>query len=217
MEEFQTSEMTKQVATEALAQNIQEFLSVFTLRVPTSSDWIQKVEENFPLFIADHAANERKAAATAMDFVVRYPNHESLVKTASQIAQEEISHFREVFALMVQEGYPLLPDEKDVYVRILLSQVRTLPQERFLDRLLVCSLIEVRGIERFEILSKEFSREPWRAFYRRLHKSEKSHGWAFYHEATKIFPQSMVDDRMDQLLDAEARACKQTPITGKFH
>ncbi|MCB0326374.1 MAG: hypothetical protein KDD52_02035 [Bdellovibrionales bacterium] len=198
-------------------EDIETFISQFTLRSKTSSDWIQKVEENFPLFIADHAANERKAAATAMDFVVRYPNHLSLVETAARIAHEEIGHFRQVHELMMKEGHPLLPDEKDVYVRHLLSHVRTTPDERFLDRLLVCSLIEVRGIERFEILANQYSRQPWRAFYRKLYKSEKGHGFAFYHEATKIFPLHQVHHRMNELLDHEARACDQTPITGKFH
>lgn len=173
--------------------------------------------ENFPLFVADHAANERKASSMCMDFVVRYPDHPSLVTTAVRIAQEELQHFRQVYRLMKKFGYPLLPDEKDVYINYLLKEVRTDPKGRFLDRLLVCSIVEMRGIERFEILSQEHPDAEWRDFYDKLFKSEKGHGHAFYHEALHIFDPKMVNDRFLSLLKIEAQAMDATPITGKFH
>src|SRR5580765_5572181 len=91
---------------------------------PTPRIWIDEVEEKFPLFLADHAANERKAAASCMLLVVQYPDQLSLVQTAARIAEEEMGHFRQVFLRMKRLGIPLQPDEKDPYVAGLLSKVR---------------------------------------------------------------------------------------------
>jgi len=197
--------------------DIKTFLEQFPLVGKTSPLWIQKVIENFPAFVADHAANERKASAMCMDFVVRYPDHPSLVTTASRIANEELAHFRLVFEEMKKYGYPLLPDKRDVYIRLLLEKVRNDPKGRFMDRLLVCSLVEVRGIERFEILSTEHPEKSWRDFYTKFYHSEKGHGHAFFHEALKIFPEQEVIDRYLQWIQIESDVCQKTPITGKFH
>ncbi|MEZ4846197.1 MAG: tRNA isopentenyl-2-thiomethyl-A-37 hydroxylase MiaE [Bdellovibrionota bacterium] len=59
--------------------DIKAFHNEFSLVSSTSPEWIKLALDNFGLFISDHAANERKAAATCMDFVVRYPNLHSLV------------------------------------------------------------------------------------------------------------------------------------------
>lgn len=197
--------------------DIRSFQSEFKLLCPTSPDWIQSVLQNFHIFISDHAANERKAAATSMDFVVRYPNHHSLVTTASRIAEEELSHFRDVFEIMKANGYELLPDEKDLYVMNLRQHTRSAGAERLMDRLLLSSLIEMRGTERFEILATQHPNELWKSFYKKLHYSEVGHGHAFYHEALKIFPADELNERFRFLLQKEAIACQETPATGKFH
>lgn len=197
--------------------DIKTFHQEFGLLSSTSPAWIESVLENFALFISDHAANERKAAATCMDFVVRYPNHHSLVVTASRIAEEELSHFRDVFEIMRNHGYELLPDEKDAYVMKLREHTRHTSRERLLDRLLCSSLIEMRGTERFEILSQKHPNPEWAEFYRKLHFSERGHGYAFYHEALKIFPMQEVNDRFKELLEVESKANLTTPATGKFH
>lgn len=197
--------------------DIKTFLHQFSLQSQTPSDWFHKVLENFPLFVADHAANERKASAMCMDFVVRYPDHPDLVTTATRIALEELHHFQMVYQEMKKYGFPLLPDQKDPYIRALLQHVRNDPKGRFMDRLLVCSVVEMRGIERFEILSKHHPEAHWKSFYERFYHSEKGHGHAFYHEALKIFDAQEVNDRFAWFLDMEAKACEQTEVTGRFH
>lgn len=197
--------------------DIKTFHNEFNLLSSTSPDWIESVLKNFGLFISDHAANERKAAATCMDFVVRYPNLHSLVATASRIAEEELSHFRDVFDMMRTHGYEILPDEKDQYVGHLRANTRHSSKERLMDRLLMSSLIEMRGTERFEILSKSHPNPEWKEFYRKLHFSERGHGYAFYHEALKIFPMQEVNDRFKFLIEKESEANLATPITGRFH
>jgi tRNA-(ms[2]io[6]A)-hydroxylase len=197
--------------------DIKTFHQEFRLLSDTSPEWIKSVLKNFSIFISDHAANERKAAATCMDFVVRYPNHHSLVATASRIAEEELSHFRDVFDMMVANGYEILSDTKDVYISHLREHTRHTSKERLLDRLLLSSLIEMRGTERFKILANEHPDPEWKEFYRKLYFSEKGHGYAFYHEALKIFPLQEVNDRFKYLIEKESDANLKTPATGKFH
>lgn len=197
--------------------DIKTFLEQFPLIGKTSPQWIEKVIADFPKFVADHASNERKASAMCMDFVVRYPDHPSLVTTAARIAIEELTHFQQVYNEMKKYGYQLMPDEKDGYIRQILTYVRTDPKGRFMDRLLVCSLIEMRGIERFEILSKEHPQAQWRDFYEKFYFSERGHGHAFYHEALKIFPEQEVNTRFKALLEIEGQACADSPVTWRFH
>lgn len=201
----------------ATEMDIKTFHNEFKLQSKTHPEWIQSVLTNFAVFISDHASNERKASATCMDFVVRYPNHHSLVVTASRIAEEELSHFNDVVRLMFEHGYELLSDEKDPYILKLREHTRHSSRERLLDRLLCSSLIEMRGTERFEILSQTHPDPTWKEFYRKLHLSERGHGYAFYHEALKIFPTQEVNDRFQKLLQIESEANLSTPPTGKFH
>lgn len=173
--------------------------------------------ENFPLAVADHASNERKAAATCMNLVVQYPDRLSLVTTAARIAQEEIQHFQMVFDRMKKAGFPLQPDEKDLYARKLIQSVRAKGEERLMDRLIINSLIEMRGVERFYLLAQYHPEKDWREFYADLSASEIGHGFAFLKEAKKIFSKETVGKRYQELLEAEAEACSKTEITWRFH
>ena len=187
------------------------------LLYPTDPHWVEEVLKHFPLFVADHAANERKAAAAAMEFVVRYPDRISLVSVAARIAEEEIHHFRLLFDRMKKEGIPLRPDEKDLYARELLSQVRTGRKERLLDRLLIHSLFEMRGIERFELLARNHPDKEWQCFYRELSQSERGHSYVFYKEATRLFPLDRIESRFETLLKIEADICRKMLVTWRFH
>ena len=183
----------------------------------TDFAWVDLVHKDFHLFLNDHAANERKAAAAAMALVVQYPDRESLVTTAARVAEEEILHFRQVFQRMKQIGATLLPDERDEYVNKFRKCVRSRGEERLLDRLLVNSLIETRGIERFLMLGSLYPDESWRTFYKELSKSEIGHGHAFKHEAMKLFSKDVVEKRWKELLVFESDACQSTPLTYRFH
>jgi len=201
----------------ASAWDMKQDINDLPLLWKTELRWVDAVIKHFPLFLADHAANERKAAASSMEFVVRYPDRVSLVITASRIAQEEISHFRKVFGRMRKLHIPLQPDEKDLYVGKLLQNIRSKSDERLLDRLLISSIIEIRGIERFSMLSKHHPEVEWRKFYNELAASEYGHGLAFYFEAQKIFSKELVEKRFKEFLELEAEAIRSTPLTWRFH
>ena len=191
-----------------------ELFEDWPLRKQTEEAWVKRVLADLPLFLSDHASNERKAAAIALEFVVRYRDQPSLISTAARIAQEEISHFRQVFERMRSLKLPPLPDEKCMYAKYMHRHARSRGKERLLDLLIINSLIEYRGMERFYLLSQAIEAEKgpeWREFYENLSLGEKGHGAVYLHEAGKIFSKEDIDHRVDALLDIEAEAMIRAP------
>lgn len=168
---------------------------------------------DFPKFLADHASNERKAAALAMEMTTRYPDKISLVKTAVKIAQDEILHFQKVFDRMCQMGAKLVPDQKCAYARHLRQKSRSKGLERLLDHLLINSMIETRGMERFGLLALNHPDPDWQSFFTELSLGEKGHATVYVHEAKKIFDPSEVDQCRAQWIEIEAEAIVSAPIS----
>ena len=58
------------------------FAAVLKLREPTDPRWVSRpCSADMDAFLVDHAACERKASATAMNFVVRYPRSHARFST----------------------------------------------------------------------------------------------------------------------------------------
>jgi len=192
---------------------------MFKLRANTPAAWAVHVADHLDDFLVDHAACERKASANAMHFVVRYPDRTELVAKMIAVAREELEHFERVFEIMCERGVALAADERDPYVNELLAQVRTGRETRLLDRLLVGSIIEYRGCERFAMLARELGarEEPLSEFYREIAASEARHRGDFHDVARLYFAASDVDDRLSELLDAEASIVERLPIRAALH
>jgi tRNA-(ms[2]io[6]A)-hydroxylase len=94
------------------------------LRVSTSPEWLEVVLADFDAFLIDHAACERKASATGMSFVVRYPDRIPLIEPMIEFAREELEHFHRVYKKMSERGLTFQPDYKDEYVTDLRRHVR---------------------------------------------------------------------------------------------
>ena len=186
------------------------------LKSETGSEWVDTVLANFNAFLQDHAQCERKAMATAMSLVSRYPSKEALVEPMICLAKEELAHFHEVYRLMKKNGLDLSTKTQDRYVKSLLTQVRNSESEYFLDRLLVCGLIEARSAERFSILAGELNEEPWKSFYRGLAQSEKGHWRVFYRIANHYFP-SEASGRLEQLAVYESECVSKMPALACVH
>ena len=174
------------------------------LHCATHPDWVQVVLDNFDPFLQDHANCERKASALAMSMVVKYPDRTRILPRLIALAREELEHFEQVFELMVARGLPLLRDEPDPYVNRLLAHCRSAREERFLDRLLLSSLIECRGAERFGILFEALEEPDLKRFYRELAGAEAKHGHQFAEMALEYFDEDTVYARLDALAAAEA-------------
>ncbi|MFW5968790.1 MAG: tRNA-(ms[2]io[6]A)-hydroxylase, partial [Persicimonas sp.] len=195
--------------------------NMFKLRADTPDEWATHVADHLDDFLVDHAACERKASANAMHFVVRYPDKADIVDAMVEVAREELEHFHQVFHLMQERGVDLAADEKDPYVNALLKQSFKKGQKRLLDRLLLGSIIEYRGCERFAMLARELAERPQDAelaqFYKDLAASESKHRGDFYELALNHFPQAEVEERLDFWLDVEAEVVDDLPIRSALH
>lgn len=187
------------------------------LRAATPPVWIEKVLEDFPAFLQDHALCEKKAAASAMAMVGRYQDKEVLVEPLICLAKEELQHFHEVYRLLHKRGIPLGTNDKDPYVGALLKHARHGDAEHFLDRLIIAALIEARSCERFCLLAEGLNDEDMRAYYARLSREEAGHHMIFLRIARFYFDEEIVQKRLEELLDIEAEAMLNTPLRAAVH
>lgn len=187
------------------------------LQVATEPSWVEVPLGNFDEFMMDHANCERKASALAMSLVVKYPDRPSIIPGLIDLALEELEHFRQVYALMHQRGLALASDAPDPYVNALLKLMRHSRDERFIDRMLVSSIIECRGAERFGLIADALTDTGLKAFYHDLHKAEQKHGHVFVHLLLKEFPANLVYPRCEELMREEARIIESLPWRASLH
>lgn len=183
----------------------------------TEPAWAEFVLERFEPFLVDHANCERKASALALSFVAKYSDRLEMIPPLIDLAREELEHFRQVYALMEQRGLRLASDSKDPYVNDLIALCRTRPRERFLDRMLVASLIETRGAERFRLLSEALQEPGLSAFYRTLWACEAKHGNLFAGLALNYFPEDELYGRLAELTKKEGEIAAAAPWRASLH
>ena len=188
-----------------------------TLLTPTPPEWVDIVLSNFDSFLIDHAACERKASAVGLSFVVRYPDRQLLIDPMIQFAREELEHFHQVYRILEARGLTLGADYEDEYVNILMRQVRSGRDERFLDRLLVSSVIEARGHERLTLVAQALTDPTLAAFYERLARAENHHRTLFAEIALSFFSQEEVSTRLCEWLRAESTAIASVPLRPAVH
>lgn len=180
--------------------------------------WLQAVLDDFDAFLIDHAANERKASASAMSLVAHYPDRSALVSRLIDLAIEELNHFRQVNNLLRERGLALTQDVRDPYVRALRAEVRGGRDEYFLDQLLVASVIEGRGASRFGLLAGAERLTPaFRRFYRTLAASENRHTDLFLDLARLYFEEQEVTSRHTYWVGLEAEVARAQPPGPRLH
>lgn len=185
---------------------------------PSPEPWVQAVMNDFDLFLQDHANCERKASSMAMSFIAKYPDRKEIIPELMDTAIEELEHFRQVYDVMVSRGVGL-PKEigQDLYVKELIDHARTTRNERFLDRLLLASIIECRGAERFRLVYEHQEDPELKKFYHQLWASEAKHGHIFVGMALNYFPEQEVYDRLRVLNDLEAEVMLKQPYRAALH
>ena len=171
----------------------------------TDPEWVKVILENFDAFLIDHASCERKAMAYAMSVVVKYPDRTEIIPDLLQVAQDELDHFRDVLELMDRRNLQMLPDEPDPYVNQLIKVCRHGRDERLLDRLLVASVVETRGAERFRIIAEALDDPELGSFYRDLWATEARHGDVFIKMALNYFDEAEIEARNQEIIEAEAK------------
>jgi tRNA-(ms[2]io[6]A)-hydroxylase len=188
------------------------------LRIPTSEDWLAAVLGDLDAFIKDHAANERKASASAMTLAVQYPERRTLVDAMVELAREELEHFIRVYHLLVARGLTLGMDSPDPYMGSFRQSIRKSDvQEYLLDRLLVFGIVEARSCERFTLLAEAVPDPALRALYADLTRAEARHHSLFVRLAHECAAAAVVATRLEQLLEAEAEIVAALPPRAAVH
>ncbi len=184
----------------------------------TPDSWAHGVLKNFDLFLLDHAACERKAAFLALSFTVKYPEREALIDPMISLAIEELKHLKEVNKIILDRKIPLLQkDEKDTYVNKFIASLRHGRNERLLDRLLMSSLVEARGEERFSLITEHLEDPFFKEFYTRLAHEEAGHHRLFMMLARHYFSDEEISARLKELAVVEAEAMLTTPLSYRLH
>ena len=86
-----------------------------------------------------------------------------------------------------------------------------------MDRLLLASLVETRGAERFRLVYENLEDGELKGFYHDLWASEAKHGEIFIKMALNYFDENDVDRRMTELNEIEAGVIDSLPIKPALH
>ena len=189
------------------------------LATATHPDWVRTVLSDFPAFLQDHADCERKASAMAMSFVAKYPDRVEIIPELIETAIEELGHFQQVYAHMAKRGIRLAREmNEDPYIKALLGLCHTDPLNRFLDRLLLASIIECRGAERFRLVWAALEHDAeLKDFYHQLWVSEAKHGNIFVKMALHYFAKDGAYSRLQELNQAEGKIIQALELRAALH
>ena len=179
--------------------------------------WIEGVMADFDCFLLDHAAAEKKASGMALSMVSHYPDRPELVTAMTELAVEEMVHFREVVKRVQVRGLQLAPDQKDPYVLGMRDLMRQGSDLYLLDRLLTAALIEARGAERFALVAEALEPGDLKTFYRSIARSEERHYTLFLRLAAQYFSQDEIAQRWQELREAESDIMSSLPIRPLLH
>jgi len=194
------------------------------LQYQTPKLWAQQIVANttsINTFLSDHASAEKKASGMAMSMISHYPDKLAIVKALTEVAVEELQHYRSVINLMLQRQAPLLPDVKDHYVELLRQQMRRVNTVKeydcyLMDRLLVAAVIEKRGAERFQLIADHVTGQL-QAFYQAIADSEQKHYQLFLNLASLYFSNALLQQRLDDLVVEENNILRQIPFKLTLH
>ncbi len=189
------------------------------VKAESSQEWIDAVMADFPSFLQDHADCERKASAMAMSLIAKYPDKEYIIPDLIETALEEMEHFRDVYKVMESQKIPLPSKmEPDLYIHQLMEEAKGGSVEsRFLTRLLLGSVVECRGCERFKLVADHLEDPELKRFYKELWASEAKHGNIYVKLALNYFEEELVYKRLDELMDKEAEILNNLPIRAALH
>ena len=189
------------------------------LKFETETSWVAVAKNGLQQLLTDHAFAEQKAASNAVSIIINYSEETELVKDMSDIAIEEMEHFRMVHNIMVERDMVLGKATKNDYA---LKLQKFFPHtgdrtEALVHRLLVAALIEARSCERFKVLADNMNDEQLSKFYYDLMISEANHYTLFLGYARKYMDREIVDRKWSDLLAFEAAMMRDRGTTAKVH
>ncbi|MCB9284044.1 MAG: tRNA-(ms[2]io[6]A)-hydroxylase [Lewinellaceae bacterium] len=191
-------------------------LRMLGLELPTDPRWVNLAEKDLEEILTDHAYCEQKAATSCISLIQRFPERKEMVRELAPIVTEEWGHFRAVLQELEKRDLSLGQQRKDLYVNALRDFMKKggSREERLLEELLVCALIEARSCERFRLLSLYISDDSLKGFYHKFMVSEAGHYRLFIELAKKYFPEETVKTRWKEYLAQEAQIMKDLELRG---
>jgi tRNA-(ms[2]io[6]A)-hydroxylase len=198
---------------------------VLGLKVESDPRWIERVMDDLPRLLLDHAHCELKAAANALSLSARAMNHPRVLRALTEIAEEELRHMRRVLDELDRRGLVLGPPVEDDYAARLRKAVSGRRRDKTLDgvlvdRLVVGAIIEARSCERFRLLASALAeRDPaLAAFYSELFEAEARHYRTLIDLAIEVRgDERAVRARLDEALDLEAAVVRELGSEPTMH
>jgi tRNA 2-(methylsulfanyl)-N6-isopentenyladenosine37 hydroxylase len=190
------------------------------LKLPTDPRWVNMAEKTLEEILTDHAYCEQKAATSCISLIQSYPDKIEMVEALAPIVTEEWGHFRLVLAELKKRGLELGRQRKDEYVNALMQFEHKggSRDDRLIERLLICALIEARSCERFRLLSIHLVDDKLKDFYHGFMVSEAGHYRLFIDLANSYGDPSKVKSRWQEFLNYEAQIMQSmTPRGDRMH
>ncbi len=186
------------------------------LKLPTDPRWVNLAEMDLGEILTDHAYCEQKAATSCISLIQGYPDKVEMVKQLAPIVTEEWGHFRLVLLELERRNLSLGYQRKDEYVNALLKFEKKggSREDRLLERLLICALIEARSCERFRLLSLNLKEDDLKEFYHKFMVSEAGHYRLFIDLAKTYFPEDRVRTRWQAYLEYESEIIEKLELRG---
>lgn len=198
--------------TAAGLDEIEEFLPC-----RTPDRWVERALDRVGHLLIDHANCEKKAAASAMNLLYRYTGHTELLRKMSQLAREELLHFKQVVGVLRERGIEYEYLSASRYAGSLREGMRKNGPGALVDTLLIGALVEARSCERFAQLAPVLDAKLGH-FYARLLQSESRH-YQDYLELARLYASSEreVDERLAYFLPREQELIESPDKEFRFH
>ena len=188
------------------------------LKYTTPIEWAHQAVKDIDSFLQDHADAERKVANMCLSLIAKYPNRIEIIDELIQISVEELLHFKQVYELIRYRGHQLNGVfQKDPYIKGVMSIVRSGSEELFMDRLIIASIAELRGSERFKLIGEVVDDPKISKFYTNLYVQELEHINSFIKMAKCYFDSEVVDKRTEEILIKEAQVSANLPWRSAIH
>jgi tRNA-(ms[2]io[6]A)-hydroxylase len=185
----------------------------------TPVGWLQAALKDLPGLINDHANCEKKAAATALSIVFRYPDRAKLANRMSKIAREELRHFEQVQTMMRKADIEWQRLSASRYASGLHEHISKSEPQKLVDLLIVGAFIEARSCERFALVAPHLESDLG-SFYLGLLAAESRH-FRIYLELAKRHAENIplkdLERRVDYFREKENQLICSPDLEVRFH
>jgi tRNA-(ms[2]io[6]A)-hydroxylase len=185
------------------------------LHCRTPDSWIEEATKQLDVILNDHAANELKAAQSAMTLMARNPLKQDVLYKMSRLAREELVHFEQALKIMRKRGIKLQTLKASSYAAKMFKHIRKSQDDALTDTLILGAIIEARSCERFEKLAAHLDDELEK-FYVSLLKSEARH-YQDYLDLAQKYSNEPIEERVQYFLVLEKEAILSPDPLFRFH